>query len=204
MVGVDRNMLMLPILYRRTTKPNVRLVVPTVAGGTAPEARRAMNEAINRLSVELVREQGDPANIREMDGTFEIKTNQRGVLSLSLLNYAFTGGAHGITLQRSLTFDAGTGKRYSLGELFRPGSHYKHRLDALIRAQIQARNLPLIGEYPGIAGDQDYYVADKALVIYFPLYTLVPYARGFPYFPISVYDIQDIIDEDGPLGEMLY
>ena len=61
----------------------------------------------------------------------------------------------------------------------------------------------MITEFTTIKPDQDYYIADKALVIYFQLYDLVPYAWGFPMFPISVYDIQDIIDENGPLGKML-
>lgn len=139
-----------------------------------------------------------------MNGSFEIKTNERGVLSLSLLNYAFTGGAHGNTLQKSLTFDADTGRSYTLAQLFEKGSPYEARLNAIIQAQIKARELPLLGEYPGITSDQDYYIADKSLVIYFPLYAIVPYAWGFPYFPISVFAIQDIIDEDGPLGEMVY
>ena len=62
----------------------------------------------------------------------------------------------------------------------------------------------MINEFTTIRPEQDYYIADKALVIYFQLYELTPYAYGFPYFPISVYEIQDIIDENGPLGRMLY
>ena len=35
------------------------------------------------------------------------------------------------------------------------------------------------------------------------LYELTPSVYGFPMFPISVYDIQDIIDENGPLGRLI-
>ena len=164
-----------------------------------------MNKAIAAANQQLLKEQGFPSkDIQQMDGTFEIKTNQRGVLSLSLLNYVFTGGAHGNTLQKSLTFDADTGRSYKLGELFKQDSNYEARLNAIIQAQIKARQLPLLVDYPGITADQDFYIADKSLVIYFPLYAIVPYAWGFPYFPISVYEIQDIIDEAGPLGVMMY
>jgi hypothetical protein len=37
----------------------------------------------------------------------------------------------------------------------------------------------------------------------YQLYELTPYVFGFPQFPISVYEIQDIIREDAPLGVML-
>jgi len=197
--------LMLPIRVRTFTAKNVKVNVPYVSGGTTVAAREKMNEAIAAETNALMKEQGFPSeDIQEMDGTFEVKTNERGVLSLSLLNYLFTGGAHGNTLQRSLTFDADTGRSYKLSELFKPGSNYEERLNAIIEAQIKARKLPLLVNYPGIAADQDFYLADKSLVIYFQLYDIVPYAWGFPYFPISVFEIEDIIDEEGPLGILIY
>jgi hypothetical protein len=138
-----------------------------------------------------------------MIGYFEVKTNERHILSITLSVYSYTGGAHGMTVIQSLTFDMTTGKRYSLKELFKPNSNYIERLSALIQNQIKQRNLPVLEPFKRIKPDQDFYIADKSLVIYFQLYELVPYAYGFPYFPISVYEIQDIIVEEGPLGKML-
>ncbi|HHY20883.1 MAG TPA: DUF3298 domain-containing protein [Bacilli bacterium] len=69
--------------------------------------------------------------------------------------------------------------------------------------QIKQRDIFLLNGFTVIRPDQDFYIADKALVIYFQLYEITPYAYGFPMFPISVYEIQDIIDENGPLGRML-
>lgn len=202
---MNGQMVMVPVAVSKIADTHVKVNVPVVTGGTGKSAMKTMNETIVKETHELMKAQGYPSSdLQEMDGTFEIKTNERGVLSLSLLNYAYTGGAHGNTLQRSLTFDAENGRSYTLSELFKPGSAYINRLNAIIQAQIKARKLPLLGEYPGITDQQDYYIADKALVIYFPLYAIVPYAWGFPYFPISVYEIEDIIDENGPLGVMMY
>lgn len=202
---MNGQMVMVPIAVSKITDTNVKVNVPVVIGGTNKAAMKTINEAIVKTTHELMKAQNYPSSdIQEMDGTFELKTNQRGVLSLSLLNYTYSGGAHGNTLQRSLTFDAETGRSYKLGELFKPDTPYITRLNAIIEAQIKARNLPLLGDYPGITSDQDYYIADKVMVIYFPLYAIVPYAWGFPYFPISAYEIEDIIDENGPLGLMLY
>jgi Protein of unknown function (DUF3298). len=197
--------LMVPIEVQQITEPNIKVRVPVVSGGTNQAARKKMNDDILKVVHELMKDQSYPnPDIQEMDGTFEVKNNQRGVLSLSLLNYTFTGGAHGNTLQKSLTFDVENGKSYKLSELFKPDSNYKKRLNDIIQAQIKARKLPLLGDYPGISDDQDFYIADKSLVVYFPLYAIVPYAWGFPYFPISVYEIENIIDENGPLGMMMY
>jgi hypothetical protein len=111
--------------------------------------------------------------------------------------------AHGMTFLNSLTFDAATGQDYRLSELFKPGSDYAARINEQIRKQIRERDVQLLGEFGGIRPDQDYYLADKALVIYFQLYEITPYAFGFPMFPISVYVFQDIAAENSPLGRML-
>ncbi|MFF2089686.1 DUF3298 and DUF4163 domain-containing protein [Paenibacillus sp. NPDC058174] len=188
----------------RAAFPKAVLWLPYVSGGPNEAATKQMNETIRLGAQQLVADQGsldDPRS--EMQGFYEVKTNEKDILSLSLYNYAYTGGAHGLTLQKPLTFRVSTGHSYKLSELFKPGSDYISRLSELVKAQIAARDISTLEPFKSIRADQDFYVADRALVIFFALYELTPYAYGFPYFPISVFDIQDIIDENGPLGPMV-
>ena len=104
----------------------------------------------------------------------------------------------------SLTMDTATGENYQLHQLFVPGSAYMDIINAEIERQIKVRDIPLLDEFKGIAPDQDYYVSDKALVIYFQLYELSPYAAGFPYFPIPLYSLTNVIPEDGLLSRLNY
>ncbi|MBO7746007.1 DUF3298 and DUF4163 domain-containing protein [Paenibacillus sp. MWE-103] len=187
----------------RVAFPKAELYVPVVSGLRQPAAQTAINNKIRQTERQLVQDQGSLADPRaEMIGYFEIKTNEKNVLSLSLFNYAYTGGAHGLTLQESLTFDAATGKAFTLAELFKPGSDYVKRLSDLVRAQIAERQIETFEPFKAIRPDQPFYIADRALVIYFALYEITPYAFGFPYFPISVYDVSDIVNPNGPLGRM--
>lgn len=188
---------------------NHQIYYPSVYG--LPGAWRVM-EQVNRSIVAQVHSlfraqqesQASFGGTTSMTGLYEIKNNQRGVLSLTQSNYAFTPpAAHGMTLLQSLTFDMHTGKAYSLAELFKPGSGYPERINEQIRVQIKEREIPLIAEFNGISAEQPYYIADKALVIYFQLYELTPYVYGFPMFPISVYTLQELLIEDGPFGRML-
>lgn len=73
----------------------------------------------------------------------------------------------------------------------------------IIHLQIEERDLPLLGEFEGIRPDQDYYIVDNVLVIYFQLYEISPYAAGFPYFPIPLYKIESILSENGLLQPMM-
>lgn len=185
--------------------PRLDVVYPVVSGLGNYWVQEKINGDILRLVYALLDKQGYYENpMTTVTGTYELKNNQRGILSLSIINYAFSGGAHGMTYIKSLNLDIGTGRNYRLSSLFKPGSDYIGRLSEIIKRQIEEREIPVINEFTTIRPEQDYYIADKALVIYFQLYELTPYAYGFPYFPISVYEIQDIIDENGPLGRMLY
>ncbi|MBU5442000.1 DUF3298 and DUF4163 domain-containing protein [Paenibacillus sp. MSJ-34] len=192
------------IVTYRLKRPKLDVLYPAVSGLRNPAAQQKINAEIARTVHELNRQQGYPQNpLTEITGTYEIKTNERGVLSLSLYNYAYSGGAHGNTINRSLTFDTNTGRLYRLQDLFKPGADYVKILSDIVAVQIQARKLPTLEPFASIRPDQDFYIADKSLVIYFQLYELLPYVYGFPYFPISVYSIEPIVNEEGPLGKML-
>lgn len=178
--------------------------MPYVSGGPSGAADRTINAKIHEAVQKLVHDQGSLEDPRaQMLGHYEQKTNEKDVLSLSLFNYAYTGGAHGLTLQESLTFKQSTGQTYTLAQLFKPGSDYVKRISAIVSAQIKARAIDTLEPFQKIRPDQDYYVADRSLVIYFQLYELAAYVYGFLYFPISVFDLQDIVNEEGPLGPML-
>ncbi|MDB5055444.1 MAG: hypothetical protein JWM44_3494 [Bacilli bacterium] len=176
---------------------------PSVTNLTHPLANDLMNQTINSLVHWIVQEQakyqtGTPT---EMIGHYEIKTNERGVLSLTLSNYTYSSPmAHGFTIVKSLTFDVNTGKEYTLQDLFKSGSDYITVFSDEVAHQIKQRDLPLLYGFQSIEPDQDYYLADKAIVLYFQIYQITPYYVGFSMFPISVYDLQSIVSEQGPLA----
>ncbi|MBP1964758.1 DUF3298 and DUF4163 domain-containing protein [Paenibacillus aceris] len=181
----------------------LKLLYPAVIHHTPYTAEHAMNTTIVNAVNKQLHDQGYPKNpMTDVTAYYELKNNQRGVLSLTLWNYAFSGGAHGLTIQNALTFNTETGKTYALKDLFKPGSDYIGKLSEIIKAEIKVRNIPLLVDFKAIRPDQDFYIADKSLVIYFQVYELAAYVYGFLYFPISVYALQDIIAEDGPLGKM--
>ncbi|MFD2212268.1 DUF3298 and DUF4163 domain-containing protein [Metabacillus endolithicus] len=188
-----------------STEPKQTIYYPKVSNMTNQQLQRQINHNIVVEVQQLINKQvgNMPTTVEEMLGYYEIKNNQRQVLSLSLSNYTYHfHAAHGMTYLKSLTFDLKKGKKCELKDLFKPGVDYVKRLSDIINLQIKQRDLPLLNGFTSIQPNQDFYIADKALVIYFQLYEITPYVYGFPMFPISVYDIQDLIDESGPLGRM--
>lgn len=186
--------------------PKKVVYYPQVANMQNVNLQRLINQTIVTETQQLINKQvvEMPTQVEEMIGTYEMKNNQRDVLSLSLSNYTYHDkAAHGMTYLRSLTFDLQQAKCCELQDLFTPGSDYVTRLSELIHEQIHERNIPLLNHFTAIRPEQDFYIADKALVVYFQLYEITPYVFGFPMFPISVYDLQEMIRGEGPLGRML-
>jgi len=189
---------------RYMVSPTIDFYYPVVKG----MANRTVEEAINRqiigLMYHLIAKLNQPGMTTYITGSYEIKANERNVLSLVLWALGDFGGAHPMTYAGSLNFDLTTGVNQSLEVQFKPNSNYVERISDIIQLQIQERNIPLLEEFKGIRPDQDYYIADNVLVVYFQLYEISPYVAGFPYFPIPLFMIQDILAEDGLLQRMDY
>lgn len=185
--------------------PKLDLYVPRVVNAPNATAQTNINNAIAKEVQSMLKQLGYVPNSKttEINGFYEVKTNERGLLSIALNIYGYTEhAAHGLTLLKSLTFDITTGNVYSLGDLFAPGSDYVKRISDIVKAQIAERGIETLQPFASIRPDQDYYVADKAIVVYFQLYEITPYVFGFPMFPISVYSLQDIIPDNSPIQPM--
>lgn len=187
----------------KNTPRQATVYYPVVTDLDNKQAAYKINKAIVTLLNDMLIDQSyyEPYLV-ELIAYFEIKNNQRGILSLNLIVYSFTGGAHGMTVAKSLTFDTKTGHQYTLKELFKKNSNYVKDLSSIITKDIKKWQVDTIEPFTVIRPDQDFFIADTSLVIYFQLYEYTPYYWGFPYFPIAILDIQDIIEPDGPLDRM--
>lgn len=200
---MERNQLPVSVLTRTITRPHTRIYYPQLTGLSNQQAEQQINKSLLQTVNGLIHEQ-ERVQIQgntQMQGSYEIKTNERGIFSVTMSNFAYTPPmAHPMSFLGSLTADVQTGKIYNLRELFKPGSDYVRILSENIKKQIQQRQIPTLNPFTTISPEQDFYVADKSLVIYFQLYELSPYYVGFPMFPISVYDIGAIVADNSPLS----
>ncbi|WP_227521532.1 MULTISPECIES: DUF3298 and DUF4163 domain-containing protein [Bacillus] len=190
---------------KQQLSPNWIVYFPVISGIQNRTFALTINREVAQLIHNQIKQQtGEQyANVHELYSWFGLKTNELGVLSLTINNYTyFRQAAHGLTVVKSLTFDTERGKKYTLAELFKPGSNYVGRISKIIKGQIEAREIPTLEPFTKIKPDQDFYIADKLLVVYFQAYEISPYVVGLPMFPINVFDLQDILNEEGPLAKM--
>ena len=169
-------------------KPNINVAYPQViVYPTNMEVERVpdkINESIERLINTMMLEMGanDP-NLAEMIGTYKVTLNQDGILSIRFENFSYIEmHAHPWTIVRAQTFDLRTGETIDIYKLFKVKSNYKIIISNEIKRQIKAREIPIITEFNRINDDQEYYLTDKSIVIFFQRATLAPSVAGIIEF----------------------
>lgn len=122
------------------------------------------------------------------DTSFEVRYNDKDVLSLTVLYAQYTGGAHGLEVQKGYTFDLKTGKILNLSDLFAVGFDYDEVISDEILGYMKLHQQEYFPEaitsFKKIKSDQPYYIENGNLVIYYGEYEIAPYAAGIPEFRI--------------------
>lgn len=195
------------IRVKKIRHGGIKIDYPEIIALQDNKIKQTINQEIVKRVKRLVDEQYEQQgteHFTEMIGSFEIKTNERNILSMTFGNYAYAEGfAHGLTLMNSLTVDTKSGRVYSLQDLFKGGSDYVKEISQIIKMQIKERDIPVLNSFTAISKDQSYYLADKCLVIYFQAYDITPGYVGLPVFPINGFMLEDILIDDGPLARLL-
>lgn len=164
-----------------------------------------INQSIRAIVNDLIQKQYAEQNATEfgeMIGTFEVKTNERNILSITFMNYAIIPFAvHGLTFMKSLNTNVLTGGMFQLEDLFKSSADYQTKITDVINRQIKKRKLDVFSPegIDTISSNENFYLADQTLVIYFQQYEIAPYYVGLPLFPIPIFKLETIIKEKGPL-----
>lgn len=128
---------------------------------------------------------------------YRLKYNQNGLLSVVCMDYQYAGGAHGLTVQSSHTLNLKTGEEYKLKDLFESDADYVLFINDTVRNEINERvregslyeNTP----FETIKDDQDFYLSNNAVAIYFQQYEYWAYAAGIQEFPVEFPALKDML-----------
>lgn len=131
---------------------------------------------------------------------YTITYNQSCTISLYFNNFQFTGGAHGSTFRTSDTWDLNKGTRMTLSDFFPAEFDYRtyilDKIDAKIDEMIEAGEDIFFADPKQLAREyfeeQNFYLTDEGIVIYYQLYSIAPYASGILEFLIPYGD--DVVE----------
>lgn len=193
------------IIEKRIEKTGVAVSYPQVMGLSGQGGQHnIINEQILAVVQSMIlAQQSEATRLAQMEGTFTIELNEKGLLSVRFENYAVNHHAQAITLIKALTFNLETGTAYSFHELFKPDLPYQYQLNNLILAQIKQKSLPTTGPAPGVTARQDFYLMRTSIVIIFPELIFTPHVIGPPEFKLSFKQLRELISPLGPLQRLI-
>jgi len=187
------------------------LYYPEVSGLADPQVQTAINDLFRSLAEGAeatgVQNAADLAPVLlqypDMPGQcetyfdYQIKYNQKNRISVVFQNYQYAGGAHGSTVQTAYTLNLQNGQQFALQDLFRDGADYRSAISNVVRDQLAARDLTnaLFQPFSQIRADQDYYLSNNGLVVFFQQYEILPYAAGIQEFTVDYQALHDLLRE---------
>jgi hypothetical protein len=123
---------------------------------------------------------------------YTITYNQNCYLSLYFDQYEYAGGAHGLTVRYSDTWDLPKSKRVELAEMFPHRTHFREfiieTIDKQIETEIQTGNAMYFENYAQLVNENfkanNFYLTKDGVILYFQQYDIAPYAAGIPTFLI--------------------
>ena len=127
---------------------------------------------------------------------YRIKYNRNSILSVIFLDYQYTGGAHGSTIQKAYTIDLQTGKEYAMKDLFKTGTDYAALFNGEVRQGIKDRELYELATFSAISADQAFYLDCSGVSVYFQQYEYFPYAAGIQTFTLDYPALKDVLVPD--------
>lgn len=136
---------------------------------------------------------GPPKNISptfpyQLISNYTIKRENK-ILSFYIDYYQFTGGAHGATTKIPYNIDISTGKELLLKDLFVDRYDYEKVINKQIKEQIDKNpDIYFTGKdgFNGIKENQQYFIDEENVIVYFGEYEIAPYVTGIPEFKIPI------------------
>lgn len=131
---------------------------------------------------------GFPFNLFTIMQTYEVTYLTNKYASLYIDIYTYTGGAHGMTERTGYTWNLKNGSRMTLSDFFHRNSNW--RIYALKEVQKQIKQDPQLyfenAEQLAVKyfDPRNFYLSNNGITIFYPLYTIAPYASGIRTFEI--------------------
>ncbi|NMB12561.1 MAG: DUF3298 and DUF4163 domain-containing protein [Firmicutes bacterium] len=130
---------------------------------------------------------------------YKVAYLDEGFVSIPIVYYSYTGGAHGFHYQESTNVNLQTGKDVIFQDLFVPGYDYSQTIEDEVLRQMQMDPLTYFDATMAesrITGDHPFYVTAQGIVVYYGLYEVAPYSSGIREFTIPFADIWEGLQPD--------
>lgn len=194
-------------------KPNINYLIyyPEVSGISNEKVEKEVNIKLKKMAYFIPNNNEGATNNKEIQsedvlnynyyGDFLVTFFKKNLLVMDISGYYyFFHAAHGMPYKKTPSIDLITGEFYSLKDLFIDGTEWIKEINKIIDNMIKTdKQYDYIfpNAFKGIKIDQDFYIDEDNIYIYFPPYEIGPYAAGFVTFKIPFKEVDNILNKEG-------
>ena len=176
---------------------DINVIVPQVTGISDKKQEDSINDKIikwtenwinevKQVADEYFKDKPTPLMPYQLYARYKL-TNNSDIISFYIDYYQFSGGAHGITNRIAYNIEKSSGIEMQLKDIFKDNYNYKDVINKEISRQISKdpdRYFTGKDGFNGIGDNQNFYIKNNTVIIYFGLYEIAPYAAGISEFII--------------------
>jgi hypothetical protein len=180
--------------------------IPQFNSGLPPESMSRLNEVFRQVVLQQLQSfetvayktrliDSMPESVKSgltFMAEYDVFRADAQIVSLIQRVYQFTGGAHGMTVQKGHTIDMISGRRLNLADLFIPSASYAERMTRFVLEEGRARQLPM-WDFKGIGAQSAFYLSDAGVVLFFQQYEIAPYSAGIIQMQVPYELLADIL-----------
>lgn len=193
---------------------DVNIKIPVVDGVQDKSIQNKINAMLEEDILEFKLDLEETANLALKDSKeygwemrpydafvdYKVQIIQDNLLSISVIYYQYTGGAHGSTLQENFNIDLDTGNEASLKDFFYEGENYKEIISKDIKKQMASKEAGYFEDafdtVSSISNTQSFYIKDNNIVVCYGHYEIAPYAAGIQEFKIPFSSFEKGVKKD--------
>ena len=175
-------------------KKTMEIAYPIIASGVNISVQEKINQVIKR-DIDNFNQYFQSHDIFTLNDlpdyfaktTYSVEMNDNNLLSITIIYYEYTGGAHGNYNMVSYVFDTVTGQRITSQDLFQPGFNFKEILIGEVETEISKNPQKYFEDASNtvLESNFSFYLKPGFFVVFYGLYDIAPYSSGIPEFPIS-------------------
>ena len=216
-------------LVNKTVKENnkekrseISSVYPELTGVNSPGAQGfnalvknsvvKMNDAFRKDVAEMTAE--DVKNLPggvglSNDVSYDVLLVTNDLISISIMDYTFMGGAHGGTSSNPINYDLKNNRELKLADIFEPGSNYLKIISDYAIADLKPRVGDMSddewlskGAAPEVDNYRSWNLTRKGLMVTFDQYQVAAYAAGPQQVIVPYSKLQSVLRKDGVVAEL--
>ncbi len=174
-------------------KKTMEIAYPIIASGVNNSAQEKINQVIKRDIDNFYNyfQSLDNYDLSYLPDyyaktTYSVEMNDNNLVSITIIYYEYTGGAHGNYNMVSYVFDTVTGQRLSSQDFFQPGFNFEKVIIGEVKTEISKNPQKYFEDANDTIWESNFsfYLKPGFFVVFYGLYDIAPYSSGIPEFPV--------------------